>query len=110
MHVPLYRVRFRTILVDFLRTLDYLPSRFDRDIWMRLRDDKSGYDYICTHVDALKIVAKDPTIWNDRIAAVCLIKEHGARSYYLGNDYTYHDGKRYRFMVYSHMPRKRSPT
>ena len=60
---------------------------------MRLRDDSTGYDYICTHVDDFKIVAKNPTSWVDCIAAIFLVKEHGPRSYYLGNDYTYHDGQ-----------------
>ena len=54
--------RFRTMLADFLRTLEFTPSHFDRDVWMRLRDDKTGYDYICTHVVDFKVVAKDPSI------------------------------------------------
>ena len=85
--------RFHTLLADFLRTMDFIPTRFDRDVWMRLRDDESGYDYICTHVDDFKVVAKDPMIWIDRIAGAFLIKEHGPRKYYLGNDYTYHTGQ-----------------
>ena len=32
-------------------------------------------------------------MWVDRIATVFLVKEHGPRNYYLGNDYTYHDGQ-----------------
>ena len=83
--------RFHTLLADFLRTLGFIPTRFDRDVWMRLRDDESGYDYICTHVDDFKVVAKQPMIWIDRIASAFLIKEHGPRKYYLGNDYVYHD-------------------
>ena len=83
--------RFHTLLADFLRTLGFIPTRFDRDVWMRLREDESGYDYICTHVDDFKVVAKEPMIWIDRIASAFLIKEHGPRKYYLGNDYTYHD-------------------
>ena len=60
---------------------------------MSLRDSKDSYDYICTHVDDFKIVAKDPQMWVDRITTVFLVKEHGPRHYYLGNDYTYHDGQ-----------------
>ena len=60
---------------------------------MRLRDPKDGFDYICTHVDDFKVVAKDPQMWVDRIATVFLFKEYGPRNYYLGNDYTYHDGQ-----------------
>lgn len=58
-----------------------------------MRDDLTGYDYICTHVDDFKVVAKNPTMWIDRIASIFLVKEHGPRNYYLGNDYTYHDGQ-----------------
>ena len=81
------------MLADFLRTLDFVPSRFDRDVCMRLRDDKTGYDYICTRVSGFKIAAKDLTIWIDRIASVFLIKEHGPHVYYLRNEYTYHNRK-----------------
>ena len=85
--------RFHTLLADFLRSMKFTPSRFDRDVWMRLRDTDDGFDYICTHVDDFKVVAKDPMMWIDRIAAAFLVKEHGPRNYYLGNDYTYHDGQ-----------------
>ena len=30
-------------------------------------------------------------MWVDRIAGMFLVKEHGPRAYYHGNDYTYHD-------------------
>ena len=80
-------------MTDFLRTLDFTPSRFDRDVWMRLRDDKTEYDYICTHVDDFKVVAKDPSIWIDCITSLFLIKKHSPRNYYLGNNYTYHSGQ-----------------
>jgi hypothetical protein len=32
--------------------------RFDPDAWLRLRDDKPGYDYIGTHANDLMIVAQ----------------------------------------------------
>ena len=38
--------RFRTILADFLRNLGFVSSRYDRDVWMRFRDDKTEYYYI----------------------------------------------------------------
>ena len=83
--------RFRTKFADFLRTLGFTSCRFDRDVWLRLCDTADGYDFICTHVDDFKVVAKDPGMWVDRIASMFLVKEHGPRAYYLGNDYTYHD-------------------
>ena len=85
--------RFHTLLADFLRSLGFRPSRFDRDVWMRLREENNGFDYICTHVDDFKVVAKNPMRWIDLIAGAFLIKEHGPRQYYLGNDYTYHEGQ-----------------
>ena len=83
---------FHSLLADFLQECGFNPTRFDRDVWMRLRDDKSGYDYICTHVDDFKFVAKDPGMWIDRISSTFFVRESGPSSYYLGNDYTYHAG------------------
>ena len=85
--------RFRTLFADFLRTLGFHPSRFDRDVWMRMRDTKDGYDYICTHVDDFKVVVHDANMWVDRIASAFLVKSHGPRDYYLGCNYKYHDGE-----------------
>ena len=82
---------FRTMLVEFVHPLDFYGPVFGRDLWIRLCDKIKGWDYICIHVDDFKIVAKDPTIWINRIASIFLNKEHGLHSYYLGNDYTYHD-------------------
>jgi hypothetical protein len=83
--------RYRTLFADFLRGEGFKPTRYDRDVWMRLRDTNDGYDYICTHVDDFKIVAKDPHAWMDKIAKSFLVKESGPREYYLGNDYKFHD-------------------
>ena len=80
---------FRTHFADFLRSLGFFATRYDRDVWMRLRDDKSGYDYVCTHVDDFKIVARDPDRWKTQIAAAFLLKSVGPPSYYLGNDYNF---------------------
>ena len=59
--------RFHTLLADFLCTLEFNPSVYDRDVWLRDRGDGTGYDYICTHVDDFKIVAKDPDIWMEKL-------------------------------------------
>ena len=39
------------------------------------------------------ILSDIPQIWVDRIATVFMVKEHDPRNYYLGNYYTYHDGR-----------------
>jgi len=57
--------------------MKFTPSRFNRDVWMRMRDTNDSFDYICTDVDDFKVVAKDPMMWIDRIAGALLIKEHG---------------------------------
>ena len=85
--------RFRTILADFLRTLGFTPSRYDRNIWIRLRNNKTEYDYICTCVDDFKLVVKNPSTWIDRIESAFVFKENRPRNDYLGNDYIYHDGQ-----------------
>lgn len=82
---------FRCHFAEFLRSLGFVPTMFDRDVWMRLRDSESdaGYDYICTHVDDFKIVARDPQHWMSMIEGAFLIKSQGPPDYYLGNNYTY---------------------
>ena len=56
---------------------------------MRLRQSKDGYDYICTHLDDFKIVARDPKRWMDLIETKFALKSVGPPSYYLGNDYNW---------------------
>jgi hypothetical protein len=80
---------FRRHFADFLRSLGFRPTRYDRDVWMRLREEHDGYDYICTHVDDFKIVARVPNRWMEQISAVFLLKSVGPPSYYLGNDYNW---------------------
>ena len=58
---------------------------------MRMRDRGDGYDWICTHVDDFKIVARDAQTWMDKLKGTFLIKSHGPRNYYLGNDYKFYD-------------------
>ena len=85
--------RFRMMLAIFLRTLGFIPSCFDIDVCMRMRDELTGYDSICAHVDEFKVVAKNPTMRIGRIASIFLVKEHRPRNYYLGNEYTYNGGQ-----------------
>ena len=74
---------------DFLRSLGFFATRYDRDVWMREREEKDGYDYVCTHVDDFKIVARDPERWKSFISAAFLLKSIGPPAYYLGNDYNF---------------------
>ena len=52
--------QWRQLFADFIRSLGFKPTRYDRDVWLRLREDDTGYDYMCTHLDNFKIVARDP--------------------------------------------------
>jgi hypothetical protein len=81
--------RFRTLFADFLRSLGFVPTRYDRDVWMRMNDTNTGYCYVCTHVDDFKIVSKDPDFWMLKIKERFLVKSGGPPDYYLGNDYRY---------------------
>ena len=47
-------------LGDKLRTLGFKPSRADPDLWIRMADDGTHYEYIATHVDDLIIASKNP--------------------------------------------------
>ena len=78
---------FQGHFADFLCSLGFCSVCYDCNIWMCLCKDKTGYDYICTHVDNFKIVASDPNHWLTQISGVFLLKSTGPRSYYLGNDY-----------------------
>lgn len=80
---------FRAHFADFLRSMGFSAARYDRDVWMREREERDGYDYVCTHVDDFKIVARDPNRWKDQIAAAFLLKSVGPPAYYLGNDYNF---------------------
>ena len=69
--------------------MGFEPTRYDRDLWFRKRDDASGYDYTCTHVDDFKIVAKDPQFWMALVQERFLIKQAEEPKYYLGNNYRF---------------------
>ena len=49
------------------------------------------YNYICTHVKNLKIIAKSPEHWLEIIQKIFLIKSAGPPEYYLGTDFRYED-------------------
>jgi hypothetical protein len=85
---------FRAHFADFLRGMGFSASRYDRDVWMRRREHDGGYDYICTHVDDFKIVARDPQRWQEQISAAFLLKSIGPPAYYLGNDYNFSEDEK----------------
>ena len=54
--------RFRSMLEDFLRTCDFTPSFFNKNIWMKISDTKDGYDYIYRYADDFKVVSENPSV------------------------------------------------
>ena len=85
--------RFRTMMADVLRALECVPCRYDRYIWVILKKNATGYNYICTRINDFKEVVTNASVQINKIASAFIVKEHGPRNYYLGNDYTYHDGQ-----------------
>jgi hypothetical protein len=81
--------RWHSHFADTLRGLDFVPTRSDADGWIRLDKDKKAYEYICTHVDDFKIVAKLPAAIMKDLQDIYTINEESIvePDYYLGNDY-----------------------
>ena len=65
----------------------FKTSRYDADIWYKLRDDQTGYDYIGTHTDDLMIMAKSPGEYSSVLQDKYVIKKIGVPSFHLGCDY-----------------------
>ena len=61
---------------------------------MYTREEEDNYDYICTHVDDFKIVAKDPERWKAHTSGAFLLKFIGPETYYLGNNFNYSEEER----------------
>jgi hypothetical protein len=65
---------WRTHFALTLQSMGFISSRADQDVWLCNRDDDSGYDYICTHVDDFSIFAKDLELicWLSRTYTWCM--------------------------------------
>jgi hypothetical protein len=70
-----------------LHTLGFVPTRFDHDVWIKMRADNSGYDYISTYVDDFLITAKDPWEYMKKLQEVYVIKDPKTPDFYLGASY-----------------------
>jgi hypothetical protein len=79
--------RWHAHLADTLRSMNFASSRYDPDIWLRMRADQTGYDYIGTHTDDLMVVAKDPGSHLEVLKTKYAINKIGAPSFHLGCDY-----------------------
>ena len=69
--------RFHSHLADTLRTFGFTPTRYDNDVWIRRSNDKSYYEYVCTHVDYFSIFSREPQKVMDQIQSVYTVKTTG---------------------------------
>ena len=81
--------RFHAHLADTLRSFGFTQTRFDNDVWIRLDESGTQYEYICTHVDDFMICSRNAKRVMEEICSVYLVKDSskGPPDYYLGNDY-----------------------
>lgn len=52
---------------DTLRDLGFAPTRANLDVWVKLSDNKSHYEYIATHVDDIMIASNDPMAYINKL-------------------------------------------
>ena len=70
---------------DSTRSMGFVPTRYDCDVWIKDRGGGTGYDHICTHVDNLLVVAKDPNQHMDLLATKHNLRDVGPPECHLGN-------------------------
>ena len=74
-------------LGDTLKSLGFVPSRADPDLWIKESDDGTHYEYIGTHVDDLIIVSKNPMKYIDIIKTIYPLRNVEENpEFYLGNN------------------------
>ena len=80
-------LRWHEKFADTLRDMDFVPSKGERDIWMRDKGDH--YEYIAVYVDDLLIASKDPQAIIDSLRDdyKFKLKGTGPIKYHLGCDY-----------------------
>ncbi len=80
--------RWHAHFAKTLYNLGFEPTRYDNDVWIQLRPDESGYDYVCTYVDDFLIVAKDARSHMKELQKIYSIKDPKHPELYLGALYT----------------------
>ena len=86
--LPTSANRWHAHLADHLRQMDFKPTRYDPDVWIKYRDDtRQDLDYIGTHTDDLMIVAKDPMQYMKCLQETFTIKKVAPPEFHLGCDY-----------------------
>ena len=75
-----------------LRRIGFAPTRFYRDVWIKLTKSGDHYEYICTYMDNFMIASKIPEDGMELIKKLYHIKGEIPPDYYLGNDYKTYKG------------------
>ena len=79
--------RWSLALGDVLREMGFKPSRADPDLWIKLSNDKTHYEYIATHVDDVIVASKEPDTYISKLQEKFPIRNvKTSPEYYLGND------------------------
>ncbi len=81
--------RYREHFADYLRSKGWSQSRADPDIWMK--DMDTHWEYICTYVDDLLVMSKNPEKFMDELQKTFKMKGVGPPTYHLGADFFCHD-------------------
>jgi hypothetical protein len=76
--------RFHEHLSAKLRSMGYVPSKADMDLWMK--DCGSHYEYIARYVDDIIAFGKDPLATINEVKRDYILKGVGRPEYYLGGD------------------------
>jgi hypothetical protein len=80
--------RWHSHFAKNLYQMGFSPSRYDQDVWYKLRGNGEGYDYVATYVDDFLITAKDAWSYMMHLQTVYTIKEPAHPEIYLGALYT----------------------
>ena len=64
-------------LAETLRGLNFKPTRYDNNVWIRQYEDGEFYEYICIHVDDFMEVRKRAQRIMNEIKSVYKVKAEG---------------------------------
>ena len=76
--------RWHAHFANTLYSMGFVPMRYDPDVWYKLREDHSGYDYVSMYVDDFMIMAKDAWSYMAHLQSIYTIKQPANLEIYLG--------------------------
>ena len=79
--------RWHAIFTDTLRGLNFVPTRYDSDVWMQRHEDGSSYEYLCVYIDNFMVFSRTAQKLMEEICGIYTVKSVCPPDYYLGNDY-----------------------